>query len=291
MPLNIVYYTSGMTGSGRIVTGIAIGNALRRNGINCRYTILSSSSFANLSTDFEHEEIPFEDEKAFSRENHASSILYNTLIRLKPDVLLIDLLWFPLFHFIERIECVKILLCRQVHDRFFSIKLTDETLIINPAHFNMIIATEPYKSSIEMSRINPIVIRNRNEIFSREEALKRLNLNDGNQICLFAYNGHPEDFERVRKKYTHLDEFYTVVYSTNYRGGIFPAVDYFNAFDFIVSGAGYNAFWEIIYFNKEAVFEPTETVFEDQTQRIRDCQEFYFDINGSDQLAGIIARF
>lgn len=79
-----------------------------------------------------------------------------------------------------------------------------------------------------------------------------------------------------------------MIYSTNYHGGLFPAADYFNAFDFIVCGAGYNQFWEAIFFNKEAVFEPTATIFEDQARRVRECQEYYFDVNGADQLVELI---
>ena len=60
------------------------------------------------------------------------------------------------------------------------------------------------------------------------------------------------------------------------------------SFDLVVCGAGYNAFWEIIYFNKEAAFEPVPRRFEDQYRRVRECQEHYFDENGADQLVDLI---
>jgi len=74
----------------------------------------------------------------------------------------------------------------------------------------------------------------------------------GRKNCLIAYNGHPGDFERVEKEYSYLErEGYSIVATTNYReNGIFPVIDYFNAFDLIVCGASYNAFWEVIYFKK-----------------------------------------
>jgi hypothetical protein len=252
------------------------------------FTILSSSPVATLAVDFNHQEIPIEDDIALSERNYRSSALFQSLQELQPDILIVDLLWFPLYHFIRGLTSKKILICRQVHDRFFSLPLEGRTLEFDDSHFDLMLATEPFDSIVPMKRINPIIIRNRDEILDRPEALKRLNLNEAAQNCLFAFNGHPNDYRRVKKKYSYLEDVYTMIYSTNYHGGLFPAADYFNAFDFIVCGAGYNQFWEAIFFNKEAVFEPTATIFEDQARRVRECQEYYFDVNGADQLVELI---
>ncbi len=79
-----------------------------------------------------------------------------------------------------------------------------------------------------------------------------------------------------------------MVYSTNYSGGIFPVVDYFNAVDLLICGGGYNAFWEAKYFEKEAIIVPTYARFEDPQIRISIGQDFTFKENGADQLVGII---
>lgn len=287
--MNILYYTSGITGSGRIVRGISIGNALKRNGIDCSYTILSSSSFAFMAYDFNHIEIPPEKIDSFSNNNYESSILYRTLLDLKPDILLVDLLWFPLSNFINKLSYKRIFLCRQVDDRFFSIPSPDGQLNFQVEDYDQVLAIEPLKSSIKMKSINPIIIKNKNEIFSRKEAAAELNLDGEDRVCLLAYNGHPGDFERVKKTYSYLeDQGYQMVCTTNYEKGIFPVVDYFNAFDLIVCGAGYNSFWETIYFKKEAIIIPTPTRFENQKQRIQECKEYSFNKNGADQLTDII---
>jgi len=288
--VKIVYYTSGITGSGRVVTGIAIGNALRRKGMDKEFTILSSSPFARLADGFNHIEIPAEDENALSPENYPSSELFKKLKELAPDVMIVDLLWFPIHHFSKELPCKKLLICRYVHEKFFSIPLPGGRLDFDPSRFDLVLATEPFESMVPMQQINPIVIRNRDEILSREDALKKLGLDEGRQNCLFAFNGHPGDFRRAQKKYSHLEDFYRMVYSTNYKGGLFPAVDYFNAFDFMVCGAGYNQFWEAIFFDKEAVFEATESIFGDQARRVQECQEYYFDKNGADQLVEIVLK-
>ncbi len=290
--MKIVYYTSGITGSGRVVTGIAIGNALRRKGMDKEFTILSSSPFARLADGFHHIKIPVEDENALSPEGYPSSELFKTLQKLAPDVLIVDLQWFTLHHFIRELAGKKILICRQVHDKFFSIPLPGGRLDFDPSRFDLVLATEPFESMVPMRRINPIVIRNRDEILSREDALKKLGLYEGRQNCLFAYNGEPGEYEAIKRKYAHMvDAGYEMLLSTNYSDrGYFPIVDYFNAFDFIISGAGYNAFWEIIYFDKEAVFEPVARTFENQFWRVQECQEYYFDKNGADQLVEIVLK-
>ena len=79
-----------------------------------------------------------------------------------------------------------------------------------------------------------------------------------------------------------------MIYSTNYKGGIFPVADYFNAFNFIITSGGYNSFWEAKYFEKEALFIPVPRQFEDQKKRIDECLGMTFEENGADQLVDII---
>jgi hypothetical protein len=79
-----------------------------------------------------------------------------------------------------------------------------------------------------------------------------------------------------------------MVYSTNYRGGLFPAVDYFNAFDLVVCGASYNAFWETVYFDKEAIYVPVTARFVDSERLIREYRNYRFEENGADQLVAIL---
>jgi hypothetical protein len=286
--LNIIYFTRGITGWGHIIIGISIGNALKRNGLGCNYTIVSSSDVAFQNTGINHIKIPPEDENDLSIANYHSSILYKTIIDLKPDLILFDLIWFAMYNFIDELKCIKIFLCHQVSDNFFSINLPDRKMVFNPNHYDKIIGIEPFKSIVEMDLINPVVYRNKDEIFSKEVACKKLNLEEKKPACLFSFNPRTGNFDKYLKRYSYLEDLYQMIYAHKYQGKLFPEVDYFNAFDFIVCGGGYNQFWEAIYFNKEAIFGPLPLVFEDQSRRIRECQEFYFEENGADQLADII---
>ena len=289
--MKILYYTSGALGSGRIVIGISIGNAIRRKRLECDYIILSGSPFAYLADSFEieHIEISLEDEFKLSKDNYQNSELYNTIIEQNPDIIIVDHLWFSLYNFIDNLNCKKIFICPQIMDKFFSIELSDGKLKFRPDDYDLLLAIEPFTCSIPMQQINPIILRNRNEILARERALELLSLNGSERVCLFAFNARPGDFDRVKKKYSHIEDTgYRMVYTTNYEGGLFPAVDYFNAVDLIICGAGYNQFWEVIYFDKEAVFENIPLNFSSTERRIEECQEYYFDENGADQLVDIM---
>jgi hypothetical protein len=176
-----------------------------------------------------------------------------------------------------------------VDDRFFTIPLSKGPISFRSVDYNEVIATEPFTGMISLRRINPLVMRNRDEILSREEARKRLDIHGSNKVCLFSFNGEPGEFDRIKKQYSYLEDVgYTMVYSTNKDGGLFPAVDYFNAFNLIICGAGYNSFWEVMYFRKEVIFVPVRRRFENQRQRLNECGDYFFEENGADQLVDIL---
>lgn len=292
LKLKAAYYTSGVTGTGRIVRGIAIGNAFKRKKISIDFSVLHASNFDFLIKNFQYNAIRIgpENSDCFSKNNYSSSLSYRALVSLKPDVLIVDLLWFPLYHFIKELPCKKIFLCRQVNDSYFTIPDENYPNTFNKDHFEAVIAAEPFKSELQFThKINPIVIRNRDEIYLKQEAIEKLKLNDYKNNCLLYFNGNAGDFDKVLNDYVYLeDEGYNIISSTNYEGGLFPAVDYFNAFDLIICGAGYNSFWETKYFNKQTIVVPTYARFESGEQRIKECSDYEFEENGADQLVDII---
>ncbi len=273
--------------------GISIGNALKRKKINADFYILSSCPFAYLVDvfGFKHIEIPQEDEKILLSKNYKNSELFKSLNTLKPDILIIDLLWFPLYYFLDKLSCKTIFLWQTMKESFFTIPLPGGSISYKPEMFDLNIAIEPFKGAGPEKQVNPLILRNKNEILSRKEALSKLGLKKENhKNCLLAYNGHSGDFERVKKMYCYLeDEGYDMIYTTNYKGGIFPIVDYFNAFDLIICGASYNSFWEARFFNKEAIFIPTQTRFVDTSRLLNEYIDYSFSENGADQLADIIS--
>ena len=91
--MRILYYATGITGSGHLVLGLSIANAFRRRGVEHALTILSSSSTFSKLADrmgIQHQEIPLENETQLSAESYSSSALYQAITSLDPDVLIVD---------------------------------------------------------------------------------------------------------------------------------------------------------------------------------------------------------
>ncbi len=294
--VNILYYTSGSDGVGRVVQGMSIFNALRRRGETFRYLILSNTPPERVHVmdrlHVPHGEIPkVTDPSEVSIEKHTSSNLYRAITTFKPDILIVDRMWLTLHHFIDTLDCKKIFICSQVDNRFFSFSDGNTVISFTRDQYDRVIAIEPFKAVIEMEAINPLVIRNRDEILPRDEALKALGANGSRPVCLISLNFREGYFEKLRKKYSYIekDGDYDVVYTTNMDGaGIFPVADCYNAVDLVISSASYNYYWECRYFGKEAVFEVVPASFCDQGRRLRECADVTFDVNGADQLAEII---
>jgi hypothetical protein len=288
--MKILYLTSGATGAGRVVRGIAIGNALKRKRVDCDYAVISGSPFASLvdQLDIRHLDIPLEPVERFSSKECRDTIFYRTLVSENPDIILVDLIWFPLHHFIEELGCKKVFLCRQVDKSFFAIDVPENPISFRPQDYDLVLGIEPFRGAAPMRQINPILLRNRDEILSRERAVVELAVDSEQPVCILSYSGHPGDFERVKKDYSYLESEYQMVYTTTHDKGIFPIVDFYNAADFVVCGAGYNSFWETVYLGKEAHFVPIEARFESGNKRVEEYRDYRFEQNGADQLVDII---
>ncbi len=283
--MRIVFYTSGLTGAGRLVMGISIGNALIRKGIKCKYTILHSSPVAHLADDFHHIKMPIETDTDLSPKNYSKSQLYKTLKKLKPDVLLVNHLWYMIHNFIDELKCKKIYLSDHCYDSHF--KPTADLNFTN-TQYDKVLAIEPFTSLIPMERINPLIIRNRDEILAKEAALKRLGLTDLKKIALYSLSNNSEDTKSFSDKYSYLEKEYEVLRLSMNDRYLFPIVDFYNAFDMIVCGGGYNNVWAAVYFHKRAIFEPEPVNYSDQNIRINASKDFNFDVNGADQLVDIM---
>ncbi len=287
--VRVAYYTSSTTGVGRLVTGMAIGNALKRKGVSCKYTIIHSSPFGHLAENFNTLWVPVETEDDLAPGKWHRSVLYKTLRKLKPDLLIVHHQWFMVHHFIEELPGKKIYLSDQALDSHFRVPLPSGAIAFEPGSYDKVIAIEPFRSAVPMETVNPVILKNHDEILPRETALRRFGLDGTKPVAFYGLSGRPEYFERFKDKYAYLEnEGYDVIYSGTYQGGLFPVVDYFNAVDLLVCGGGYNQVWEANFFGKKALFEILEANFSDQKLRIEASEAFSFDVNGADQLANII---
>jgi hypothetical protein len=192
------------------------------------------------------------------------------------------------YNFIHDLKCKKIYLSDHAYENHFRIGPPGQELVFKNDQYDRVFAIEPFTCGIPMKTINPLVVRNRNEILDRTEALQRLELDGSKKNALYSISGRRGDYERLLDKYSYLEKEYSVFRVSLYEHYLFPIVDYYNAFDLIVCGGGYNNVWAAVYFDKKAIFEPTRLNFSDHETRIKASRDFRFEVNGADQLADII---
>ncbi len=286
--MRVLYYTGGTTGSGHLVRGLTLANAFRRAGAPVDFSILSvNTEYGRFAEIFEVPlvQIPPEDETALGPDRYRGSALYRAIEAAAPDVLVVDIHWFALDSFIRELPCRKVILIRRIDPRYFRFRVADRELAFRPGDWDLVLRTEPgFDLPFPSESVEPLVLRSRDEILTAADARADLGLGPEDRACLFAFSGGVGKGAESWSSFSYLeDEGWKVIRSDNREGGLFPAVDWYNAFDLVVCGAGYNAFWEARYFRKEAFFVPCETRFEDPVGRIALCSDYDFEENGADQ--------
>ena len=288
--MRIAYYSAAFTGCGNTVRGIAIRNALQRAAVDCEFMMIGTLGIAGLAESQGIAVVQLEPENfdSLSTEHFRGSATYRTLSRIAPDILIVDLAWFTTHRVVAELPGRSVLLLRQVSEDFFGYYHNATTTELDPSAYDLVLSIEPCSLPFETIGIDPIIMRQPHELLTRARAAGALGLDPDQPAALIATNGKPGEFEELTQTYSYLDDAYQLFCSSNHHGGVFPIVDYFNAFDFVVCSGGYNAFWEAVYFGKEAVFVPHPRRFEDQAWRIENCQDYVFRANGADELVKIL---
>ena len=288
--MNIVFLSSGKSGFGRLAVGCSLATALRRSGHAHSFHAIAAHEFLPLldQLGISHTEIPFAPEPGSPEARRRDEELLRLIDGLRPDVLVVGQAWYDAHPILAELTCRKVILFFQASAEYFRIPTLDDDMVFEPNQYDLVCGIEPWEWPIPCMVIEPMVLRNHDEIHSRADAARMLGIDPDRPTALVATNGLPGEFDSLRQLYSYLDDEYQVVYSTNYADGLYPVVDYFNAFDFIACAGGYSAFWEAVYFGKDAVFVPQQRNYEDQAWRINNCQEYEFTRNGADQLVELL---
>ncbi len=291
--MKILFLTSGTTGIGRLVFGISICNAFRRRKEPVDFTVISNAppERGALLDRFgiPHMELPVENHDVLLTDSFRDSKLFTAVADINPDILIVDRVWYATLSLIDELSCKKVFITSRVTDNFFSMELPGETISFQKNKFDRVIGIEPFPNDLIEEYVNPLIIRNRDEIFSRNEALDGLGVTGEKPVAMVAVNFKEGYLEEFKERYRYLEADHEVIYTTNIGGGgIFPMADYYNGIDLVASPPTYNTFWEARYFGIRALYHPVPVRFCDLEQRVRDLGDYEFDENGADQLAEIL---
>ena len=159
-------------------------------------------------------------------------------------------------------------------------------LVIAPHHEGTARIPVPPKVSLEWA--GNIMIRNREEILTKSEAQKRLNVPLDKKIVLLNFGGGGDqttidNYNSVfkafaNKSYIHfvvpeapLSRFSIQLPSNASTIKYYPLVELMAGFDAAISAAGYNTFHELLYTGVPTIFVPKTRGYDDQEQRARNA--------------------
>jgi UDP-N-acetylglucosamine--N-acetylmuramyl-(pentapeptide) pyrophosphoryl-undecaprenol N-acetylglucosamine transferase len=303
-PRRIVNYAVNGIGAGHVMRLIAINRWLRRHAaqsnISTEIFFLTSSEAASLlfAEGFPTFKLPSRTAIAESEIDEAGflelvrPLVGDILSALNPDLLVVDT--FPQGYF-EELDpflesCPKAaLVYRPLKEvvagrKEFQNALSRYSLVLVPEYEPATEVLAPPAMSELVRYIGPIIVRERDEVFPRDEARRTLGIHrEAFAIYISVGGGGDKNAERLLSEcYETLvripDVHLVIGAGPLYRGRCFygprvtwlahsPVVEYIAAFDVAVSAAGYNSFNELMHFGVPTVFLPQEKWADDQNAR------------------------
>ncbi|MEZ4464682.1 MAG: glycosyltransferase [bacterium] len=285
--LKVVSYAINGRGMGHLVRQLALLRQIRRVGslldVQCECWILTSSEADTLAR---REGIPAlkMPSKAMLRDagvDPARSLailrgwVLNALAGLQPDLLLVDT--FPGGSFGELLAALelartRVLVARKVRDGFEADAAYQALL---PLYDRVIIP--------DSRDVGPILIREREELPSRDEARRALGVPDGQRAVYLTLGGGgevsapdvlPRLVDALLARGWHVVVGAGPLYQGPERRGAgitwldrYLAVELLPGVDAAVSAGGYNSFHELMHVGVPTVFLPLDRIADDQRER------------------------
>jgi len=281
----VAYFTAGTVGAGDLLQGLAIERALRRAGSDVEFRAFSPeppfpyAKYASLVP------VPVRMQELQHAKSARDSDLAGALLEFRPDILIVGLFWAPLHHILPLPNCEHWLLIRRCPDIWFE---GPELAPFDPGQYQRIIAAEPLEYDLFTDRIDPGVICNRDECRPPGALKELLRIDPSRRLVVVSHAGEQGEIDQMPVEAGPDD---VVVYFSLYDDlAPFPLAEWIGGADAIVTGAGYNSFWEartLGYFDRTH-FVPFPRRIDDQAWRVRECSGFNPQTNGADTLASWI---
>ncbi len=285
----VAYFTAGTVGAGHAMRGEAIRRGLVRAGFTGRFRTFGPATSLALGPTDQREAVAIKGVEALADPARAAdSELGRRLLAWAPTLLVVDMFWAPVRHLLPSLPCPKWLLVRAcpavwLHGR-------GDTRF--DAHaWDRIIEIEPLDLPQATHRLDPIVVANRDECRPPQALRERLGVATGTELTVICHAGKPGEMEILRRRAAAQADPRGHVASLDLHGqGLFPAAHWVGAADRIVSGAGYNCFWEAQWLGWDArtTFVPLPRSIDRQQLRVDLFRGHRAPSNGADALAAWI---
>jgi hypothetical protein len=285
--VRVGFFTAGTRGAGHVMRGIALKRALDRAGFRGDYIMIGPTDFEPPVTTFAQaagfvtvaieEELLRSPERASSSSDLAAKIHYLDL-----HLLIVDMFWAPVRHVLplKNPRAEAWLLLRSFPPSW--LEGPDSTLLFDPMQYARIITIEPgLRTSAFTHAVDPVVGVTREERKPKGALRERLGIATDQHLIGVMHAGRKGEIERLldvaealktKTSKRERERSSTIVRFDLFDGdrALFPIASWLSDCDAIVSGAGYNAFWEAhtLGYADRTTFVPFERSIDDQPRRI-----------------------
>ncbi|XXF78866.1 glycosyltransferase [Myxococcaceae bacterium GXIMD 01537] len=298
----VVFYAVNGLGLGHVTRLLSIARAMRRQAPDTEVLFLTSSEADNViyREGFAALKLPsktIREQCGLRKSSYlkmVQTVTWNAIGAFDPDVLVVDT--FPTGSFDELLPVLRwrqrnVFVFREQRPEASGAPLLQATL---PMYDLVIVPHEdaaqvgPVPEPHKVRAVGPILIRERDELPTREAARRALGLPEQGTLLYasFGGGGDPEagralaltaqvarelpGVELVVGAGPLLREAPPAVDGARVLTGRYPALDFLPAFDAAVSAAGYNSVHELLYAGVPSVLVPFERGLDDQGKRARE---------------------
>ncbi len=305
----LAFFTAGTIGAGHLARGIAIERALARVSSKAHFTIVGPPSPFTIADRPSCRAVAMDPMELYDHERATTSQLAETLVALAPDVLVVDMFWAPLLHVLPLLapRTEAWLLVRKVPADWFTGPPGHR---FDRAQYARILAIEPgLDGNVVDEVIDPIVLVRPEEAKPPGSLRRRLGLANDAPLVVVEHTGSVDEqnelvahaHARMRTK-APLHVFTpsrraevanaSTFEATHHDGAtFFPLAEWLGDADEIVTGAGYNAYWEtrLLGLDSRTVYLPFARPLDDQAWRVEAHRAFVPRDNGADTLVKMLA--
>jgi len=283
--MRVAFYSGTMGGAGHLARALSIRRGLVRQGIDAELTIFAPP------LPYVHVEagayVPFEltDAELNDPILARNSALARALLRYRPDLLLIDHLWFNIRHILPLLRCESWLLVHTVPAGWLEGPVLARTSAATLC--DRIIAIEPLRYHAITDTLPPVLMCNPDDALPDDALKRRLGVPVGQHLTLVAHTGAPGEVEDLVAETPPEPGGVLVPLTARQEEPIFPLAPWLRGADRLIGGAGYHFFWETAWFGvrDRTHMRAFYRTFDDQAWRLSALSDLPMKANGADVLA------
>lgn len=277
-------------GGGHLFAGLTLWQAFRDALAEpFRFTILTDAPFdlPREEESLEVIQIFLEPDKYFTADRE--TVLYQYLVQIDPDILIVDHIWFPLQGILPLIRSRWFIFFRYIFPGWFNPPVFSDGSVhaFDPESYDLAFVIEPGFSVPGCVPVSPSV--NTAERHRKDPGIIRdvLRVPKDKKLALVAHIGYSGEAEElIRRADCDPDEY--CLRSLSLREDesrrLFPLAHYLSGVDLAIGGCGYNFFYETRSYGLAALYTPQKRPGDEQLWRFAHNRDYSGPFDGARQM-------